>query len=197
MENKYTQYLDRAGIVPSEELEPLLFQMDSSYYNKFKTSEWTFLVSSNEDTLYTPIVFPENIFINEVITGLRTNKPLSLQSSELSEAVESSIVSSIEEVSTDFKFILIGNTICVENSSESRYISIKCVYVEKTYDNLRDEFKSILNGLLYNLDLMEPQGLYYIMGKLSSWKKDTLAERIPKRTRVSGVAINIPRRTLR
>jgi len=197
MDDRYTEYLNKVGIVPKEELEPLLSQVDSSYYNKFKTSEWSFVVPSDEEHLYSPLIFPDNIFLNEMLNGSKDSKADSLSLDNIGIEIENSILSSTVEHSEDFKFILIGNVIHIKNVSYDRTIRVKGVYVEKIYDNIPFELKSILNMILYNLDLLEPQGLYYSMGKLSTWKKDKLAEKIPRRKRVSGNSINIPRRPLR
>ena len=196
MNNKYSDYLDRAGIDLEDTITPILFQLDSSYYNTEELGEWYFKIPKNTIYLYTPITFPTEIFLREVLTGY-PNKVENVDFSMISEDVENGIYSTDIKLSEDFKFIIIGNVIHIENVDYDRYIKITGSYVKKTYNNLLEGMKESLRELVYGLNILEPNAIYYAIQGISKFKADTLSEMKPKRIRVSGNSIKMRRRILR
>ncbi len=196
MENSYRNYLEGREIYSDVALEPVLWQVDSLYYERFKTAEYYYVIDNNDTYNYTPIVIPDNYFITELITGqfLRSDP---LEDSEIADEVIGTSTTADTDVSEDFKYTLIGNTILVENASASLTIKVRMVYVEKVYDNLLPALKDIFDIILYGMETGDNDSLYGGISKLSIFKKDRKAEKRPIRKRTSGGSVPSLRRTLR
>jgi len=196
MQSDYKNYLDSRNIDTEETIEPILWQVDSLYYERFKTLVLYFPIENKDDYIYTPINIPDNYFITEMLSG-KFNRSELLEDSDIATPTDSSDTALIEDAILDFDYTLIGNTILVKNLESSMLVKLSIVYVEKVYSNLLPPLKDIFDIILYGIETGDNNTLYNGIVKLSSFKRDRKAERIPKRHRVSGTSLPAIRRSLR